>query len=65
MVRHFPPLTLAQLKAQRAVLLNYSLSYPVRAFSKAHFCFIFPPRIYLAGYMAVIATNTSGASCTY
>jgi len=42
-VRHFPPLTLAQLKAQRAVLLNYSLSYPVRAFSKAHSCFSISP----------------------
>lgn len=31
-VRHFPPLTLVQLKAQRGVLMNYSLSYPVRVF---------------------------------
>jgi hypothetical protein len=29
-VRHFPPLTLPQLRAQRKVLLSYSLQHPVR-----------------------------------
>ena len=37
-VRHFPPLTLAQLKAQRGVLVSYSRTHPVSPFFSAHSC---------------------------
>lgn len=45
-VRHFPPLTLPQLRAQRKVLLNYSLLHPVRGTGALLLlpCWLHPPQ---------------------